>query len=303
METKQLLESYKALLARYKNWFNKLKPNQQRLVIWAAALFSILLFFKIFLNPAFTQISQLRKQEEKNRSRIASLSEQFPDIDKTRSEIKEVEADIANNKRQAFNIESQLFGSPRIPQLLTQLVKCADNLSIDFQSVKQKIETSKEDFNRLYIDLEFDSSYEDAVNYIRKVEEISPFIRVEEAQIVQSKTDPRNLINSSLRLSALLAADSPEAEPFLSEGEDTGKKLSISRSPLMPKFSLGTSKKKPLKLTGITFRKEQQASTAIINNTVVRVGDEVEGVEVKEINFDSVVINDGAEDKVLNIER
>ena len=52
---------------------------------------------------------------------------------------------------------------------------------------------------------------------------------------------------------------------------------------------------------GVTWRGER--STAIINNEVVRVGDKVGNLRVKQILLESVTLTDGREDFVLSIER
>ena len=57
------------------------------------------------------------------------------------------------------------------------------------------------------------------------------------------------------------------------------------------------------KLVGITYRGEGGISSAIINDTIVKAGDEIEGHKVEKILLDSVVINDGTESSELRVER
>ena len=55
------------------------------------------------------------------------------------------------------------------------------------------------------------------------------------------------------------------------------------------------------KLDGITFR--AQSPTAIINGDVVKIGSQIQGLTVKEIRPDSVVLIEGKEERVLSLQR
>lgn len=290
------------LTSMYNSWFEKLKPKEQRLVFALIVVLTFVIFLNICLKPIYTELTKFNKEKNDIQSRVKLLSSQFVDTGKIKSELEDIRKNISVKKIHADKIESELLNVSQIPYLLTQLVKCVQGLAIDIESVKQEIQTDKEGFNRLYIDSKFTAKYEEGVNYIKRIEGISPFVKIEELDIVQSKSDPRNLISVSLKLSALLAVNSV-SKAELSKCEDTGIALNVGRNPLTPKFSLALTKKQPLKLTGITYCSNDQASTAIINDTVVRRDDIIEGFKVEEILYDSVGVNDGIETKALKIER
>lgn len=293
----------KSIIGIFNDWFNKLKPKERRMFIIFIAVLFFCLYFALYVNPALKKISSFKKQEREAKSRALILTSQFPEVDKVRIELDSLKTNVDSMKLKSADIESKLLGENQVPKLLTELVKCSLGSKIDFQSVKQKSESDKEGFLRLYIDIKFEASYEDAVNYIKKVEGISPFVKVAEINLAQSKNDPRNLVNVSLRLSAILGMLETKQATFAVSGQPEVPKLNIGRSPLTPRFGIGTTKKKTLKLTGITYRQGPGFSSAIINDTVVKAGDEIEGCKVESILFDSVEINDGMETKILKVER
>ena len=292
----------KPLIGTYKDWFAQLKPRQQRLFITFIIVLCIYVYVGSFLKPTLKRIADLKKEERETKTRTQVLITQFLNLDKAKQELETLRAKVENMKIKTADIESKLLAESQIPQLMAEIVKRSQGLTIDFQSVNQKVESDKDGFSRLYIDLKFDSNYENAVNYIKKLEEISLFAKVEEIDLVQSKLDPRNLINAALRLSAIMGAGT-QADLDLSPYPDTAAKISISRSPLAPKFIPGQAKKEILTLTGITYRGKGKDSSVIINDTVVKVGDTIEGQKIERILFDSVVVNDGIERRTLKVER
>ena len=269
------------------------------------ALFIVIFFsfyLKLFLKPTREKITRLKKQQEENEKRRQSLLSQFPDVAKAMLELEDFQQKINKMKGQSVDVEAKLLNARQVPGLLTELVKSSQELSVELQSVKQKLELDREGFSRLQLELSFESNYENAVNYIKKTEEISPYLKIGQIDLAQSKNDPRNLVNVSLRLEAILAlTENTQAELPLPSLLEQGEKLKISRSPLKPWLSPASTKKERLKLIGITYR--LNGSTAIINDTVVKTGDEIEGQKVESILADSVIINNGIETKTLKIER
>jgi Tfp pilus assembly protein PilO len=293
----------KLLMEVFRNWFNKLKPKDRFLFIVFMLFLLVASYFQMFIRPAFNRIASLQKQQQESKKRERSLVSQFPDMDKAQKELEGIKKNVEAMKLKAADIEEKLVGVTQVPKLLAELVKCADGLTIDFQSVKQKIEASKDGINRLNVELKFESSYENAANYIKRTEGISPYVKVAEIDLAQSKNDPRNLINVSLQLSAILAYEEEgRVELFQPSAQGQTGKLSIGHSPLMPTFNVGQVKRKKLELTGITYRPEA-GSTAIVNDTVVKIGDVIEGRKVLSILADAVVLDNGIDKETLKVER
>ncbi|MBU1121500.1 MAG: type 4a pilus biogenesis protein PilO [Candidatus Omnitrophota bacterium] len=302
-----MIGNIEEIIRVFKHWYNKLQLKERRLFVVGVIIFFCFFYFNFFLKPLLRKISAHKMERERVDDSAKLLISQFPDLDKSNQELKDIRANIAAMEFKIGDIKAKLLNVSDVPRLLSRLIECARGLKIDFQSVKQEVVTDKEGFAKLFIDLEFESNYETAVNYIKNIEEMSSFVKIEEVDIAQSKVDPRNLVGAALKLSALLSsAPKSGAEPALTfEKKEEGiGKVSINRSPLAPKFSTGKVKKKALELNGITYRGKQSGSSAIINNSVVKTGDMIEeDYKVEAILSDSVIINDGIETQVLNIER
>lgn len=285
---------------------SRLKASRQRSLFIIFALIAGLSFYlNGFLKPALTKISKSTKQEKEYRAEARLLAAQFPDLNKAKAELDGLRRGIDELALKAANIENRLLDPAQLPLLLTEMIKCAQGLSLDFQSIEQKQEDNKDGFSRVYIDLKYEGSYADAINYIKRAEEIgSPFVKVEKIDLGQSKADPGKLISASLSLSAILArAQGARVELWTPATRGPEAELKLSRSPFAQRFIPGQLKTKALKLAGITYRADGAISTAIINDTVVKAGDELEGQKVEKILFDSVVLNDGIESRELKIER
>jgi len=290
----------------YNDWYRSLKQRERYLYILSAMALSALLYFSLFIIPVTKHIKEYKKEIADLGDKQKIILSQLPDVEKTKLEIAEQERVIKTMKLKAENIQSKLLGASQVPKLLMQLVQSAQGMPIDFQSVKQKTESpDKDGVSRLYIDLKFEASYENAVNYIKKIEEVSTYVKIDEIDLAQSKVDPRNLVSVSLKLNAILALSADAQGEFsYSVAKDAAtNKVIVQRSPLTPKISVGQVKKDLPRLSGITFRNQPLGSSAILNDNVVKVGDEVAGYKVESILPDSVMVNDGIESKEIKSER
>ncbi len=284
--------------------FTKMKAGERRMILALALALALAFYFRLFVKPALDQVAFLKKQAQDNRNRARLYQSQFPDLDKEKKELAKIRQDIAGIKENIRDIQSRLVGAEQVPQLLMALIKSAEGLRIDFQSVKQKVEADKGGLSRLYVDLKFDASYEDTVNYINNVEGVSDLVKIEEIDISPSKKSPRSLVTVSSSLSSILANNQAgESQLSLKAPRPGGGKVTIKQNPLMPRLNLGQAKKKEFKITGITFRQGAGASSAIINDTVLKEGDEIDGAKVERISADAVIIMDGLESYEVRVER
>ncbi len=287
----------------YLSWFQTLHPRERRLCVVVAIILGSCVYFNGFVKGQLRRMAQLKKEYAENQKRYQLVIADFPKLDEARGELETIQHAIEGMRQQVATIESQLLSLQQIPQVLTALVKYAQGLSIDLQSMKQKTQQDKSGLSRFTVDMRFDAGYENAANYVRELEGMSPLIKLQEIQITPSKRDPRNLVDVSLQLTAIMTdAASPREELFLSHREDN-KTLTIPRNPLMPRFGVSDqNENKTLQVTGITYR-SQGISTAIINDTVVKVGDEIKGYKIESILADSVVIKEGEQRQELKVER
>jgi len=194
-------------------------------------------------------------------------------------------------------IEKALPSKKGTSRLLTELTKQAEGLKMS--SIRRKMEYGEE-YSRIFIELKFSAPYENTINYIRRLEAISPFLVIEELDIAEPKEKGSGgSIPAKIMVSTILG-DIPVAEQFTAEaaGEDIAVSRDIFVSTSRPATQL---RKAEVRLDGITYN--EGGSTAIINGDVVREGSEIGKLTVKEIRREEVTLTDGIEDHILTVER
>ena len=260
--------------------------------------------FALFFKPIQQKMTDLKKEESELNEQTQQMLIQLPDLDSLKNEMEQFKAKISDIELKNKIVEAKLLSEAQLTQFLTELIKCADGLLIDFQSFKQNVEPDKPGFSRLILEIIFEARYEEMLNYIHRVEQISPYVKLEDMKISQAKTDPRTLVSANLRLNAILASHL-DAQSTLSAvcSQNAIDRLIVARNPLTPSIKTLGKKIRNLKLLGITYNPLGVESSAIINDSVVKVGDEIEGQKVQQIMADSVVLNDGLEDYTLIVER
>lgn len=291
-------------------WYNgrvkNLKNKERRLLVYFAALLLCLLYFALFFKPNLNKVANLKKQSQQAKERLESLIAQFPDPEEARKQLRENYANLEEVKSQAKEVEAKLLGISSVPKLIKELINSSQGKKIDFLSVKQQVQDEENGYSRLDVELEFDSRYEDMLVYLASIERISPFVKIEKIEVAQSQADPANLVTTSLKMTAIISPDS-QLQGQLSEGASAAgdaRKIDLKRSPLTPAIIIGKAKKKKeLKISGITFKKGGAGSSAIINDSMVKEGDEVAGWKIEKIMADSVTITDGTESENLTVER
>ena len=270
------------------------------LVIVVAGVMS----YNILLKPNISKIAVLQKQVKEAEAGLKGLSGSSPQAAKLNQEISDLTKNIDSAKERTKAAETKLLGESDIPRLVNELIRCAQGQNINFASVAQKTEQDKSGLSRQFVTVKFDAGYAQMVNYLRKVESISGFVKLNEVNIIQSKEAGQQTISAAVTLSALLS-NNPEAHGEVNACSGVSGELSvIKRDPMASSVKVEKVVKKPnFKIIGITFSDTAAQSTAIINDNVVRQGEKVEGYTVKEIRRDSVLLDGEAGPVTLIMER
>jgi len=276
--------------------FKKLKPKERTLVIGLVAVIAISAYFNIVYKPLAKSISRYKLQTKKSEPRLRGLQEKLPQLDKQRQNIHFLESECRKIFDEINEIESALPSKKNVSDLLTELVRLGSDLKI--VSVRQKLNEGKE-YPSIYIELKFNAPYINAVNYLRKVESISPFLVIQELDIAEEKTKvTRGGPAARLILTSLLGEMS-DAETIKAQEAEP---LTISRNIFVSKAKPAVkAKKTDLKLDGITY--DSKTPTAIVNGEVVRIGSVVDSYTVEDIRLESVVFSDGVDEYVIGVER
>ena len=276
--------------------FNKLKPKEKFLVVGLVVAIAISAYFNIIYKPLSRSIFRYKFQTKKAQSRLTGLQEKLPQLDKQRQNIHFLSSECQRMLDEIGQIESTLPSKRSVSDLLTELVGLGKDLKMG--SVRQKLEEGAE-YSSIYIELKFNAPYINTINYLKKVESISPFLLIKELDITEEKTKhSMGGPTARLILSSLLGEISTAEMIRAAES----KPLAISRNIFVSKAKpVVRTKKIDLKLEGITFN--SKSPTAIVNGEVVRIGAEIDNYIVKDIRFDAVVFADGPDEYIVNMER
>ena len=276
--------------------FKKLKPKEKTLVVGLVMAIAISAYFNIIYKPLARSISRYKFQTTKSKNRLGGLQEKLPQLDKQRQNIHFLETQCQKMLDEISDIENTLPSKNNVSDLLTELVQLGTNLKI--ASVRQKLDEGKE-YSSIYIELKFNAPYTNTINYLRKVESISPFLVIKELDIAEEKTKvtrggpAARLILSSL-LGDMSTADMMRAQEL--------EPLAISRNIFVSKAKpVVRAKRVDLKLDGITYN--SKSPTAIVDGKVVRIGSVIDDYTVKDIRPDSVVFDDGVDEYIIGVER
>lgn len=280
-------------------YFTKIGKREK---ILAGVLLVVLfgsLAYRIFGESFFSEQKGFKGSLQKIMDEIASKKAKFPDVKSQERENAKLREDYENTLKQIEDYEAKIPAAGSVSQLLGEITRRAEGLSMDFETIRQDIEREKEGYLKLKLDMKFSAPYSSVVNYLNRLQNLSEYLTVQDIEIAQTKEGgPQSKTN--LELSMLLLEKGIDLT--VKEKEDTFTPLVIKMDPFTSKrVEKKTEKAKDLKLAGITSAGKD--STAIINDEVVKVGGQVGDWKVIQILPDAVTLSDGAETVSLTLNR
>lgn len=284
-------------------WRHLSRRDQVRLAI-GGGLCMLVLAHQHLYRPQAMKLKKARGEWSAARQQVLAMRATLPNLEQERQQLQQETEATALLKQEIEGVEKDLISRGELGRLLGELARQGEGLQVAFESIKQHV---KEDPQRpaVVIDATFKSSYEDLVNYLRRVEQLSPFLRIARLEVAEPQEGPRSLADMRLTVQTPLR--------LASEGEGSGVALTTGRMPPPEKVSVRrspfASRRRPgddamdktLKVTGITWRGE--ASTAIINDEVVQIGDKLGELTVQQILPDTVILSDGMESYAVAFEQ
>lgn len=273
-------------------FFEKLSSRQKLLVIGLASVIGVSLYINTLYKPLSRKISRNKFQIKKSTSRLSELKANFPEVEKQKENIRNLNIECDDLLNRIVSIEKGIPSRDNISQLLAELNPKAEDLRL--VSMRQRIDDGSK-YSRLFIELKFNVSYKKIINYIHRVESLSPFIVTEEFDIYESKSKKEPGPQARLVLSTLLG-DVSSFELFKAKEEEIDIARDIFLSTAKPVIK---KKEITLKLEGITY--SSQGSTAIVDGDVIREGSEIGGFKVKEIRRYEIVLTDDIEEHILSV--
>ncbi|MFH1397735.1 MAG: type 4a pilus biogenesis protein PilO [Candidatus Omnitrophota bacterium] len=288
---------------------NRLDKRTRFLLFFLAFAILFNFYFNKALKPQIKQAARLKSELAGLNKEITELKRKIPSIQEEQKALEDLKKKNQQITNRLFALERELPSSYRISQLLGEFAKQSADLGIDFSFIrpKSRAQSQEEDYTRLEIEMQFDSPYHDFLDYLIRLEQLSAYLSVTDIVIDEMKESSfSGETTVSLVLSTLLKKDAD----YLLAKEQGQKKETVSndsssdQNPFLPqrdKTKEGTRRSKYV-LTGITY--SGQNSTAIINNEIYRVGDQIEGKwAIKQILQNMVIVKHGRTNEILTLER
>lgn len=278
--------------------FSKLKFKQQLIVAAGVAVIAVVAYLKIVHEPFNRKVDSYQSKLKRYETQLAELSTTFPPVEQQRKKIEELKLECEKLLEEIAEVEKNLPPKKETSHLIGEFTRLAKQARL--LSIRQKTMV-KDGYNKIFIEIKLAAPYPVAIAYIARLESISPFLRVEEVDINETKGKafadggaPVRIVVSSILgeapLGQALTADDQAKTPEV--------KRDILASSAKPLVSLS---EKDFRLEGITFTEEMP--TAIINGEVFRVDSEVKGYKIRKIMPGSVILTDGTEDHLLTLNR
>ena len=278
--------------------FKKLKPREKLIILGLALVVVFSVYMKVVHEPFAKKVQASKTNIKKAESQLAELKVKYPPIEIQREKIKSLSQECERLTDQISGIEKVLPAAKETSQLIGEFTRLAKDIKLI--AIRQKI-AGEGGYSRIFIEVKLNASYPNAINYIGKIESISPFIRVDEVDINESSGKSVEEGGAPVRLvfSSLLG----ESTIFeVLRANDQMENLQVKRDILVSSAKPVTAlSEKEFKLEGITW--DSAAPTAIMNGDVIRVDSDVKGYKVKKILEDSVVLTNDIEDFVVKMNR
>ena len=280
-------------------YFKKIGKREK---ILAGAMLVVLLgslAYRIFGEAYFSEQKAFKSSLQKILDEIASRKAKFPDIKAQEKEVEELRRDYNSVLKQIEDYEAKIPAAGSVSQLLGEITRRAEGLNIDFESIRQDIESEKEGYLKLKLDIKLAAPYSSVVNYLNRLQNLSEYLTVHDIEIAQTKEGAQQS-KTNLQLSMLLLEKGIDLT--IREKEDTFAPLVIKTDPFISKrIDSKADKAKDLKLAGITSA--GMDSTAIINDEVIRVGGQIGDWKVVQILPDAVTLSNGVDTVSLTLNR
>jgi len=290
---------YNILLKNLLEKYKQLKKRERIAVIVLAVMAALAVYYNMIYMPLSRNTKTYISQTERLNKQLLTIETQHPEIQARLERIEAKEAEEKKTLDEIEEMENRLPSKKATSRLISEFTRLAKNIKID--SIRQKIDKGDEYF-RIFVEIQFDASFNDIFRYIERIETISPFLKVEELEINEPRSRKKEKGGLIRLVISSLLGDVPFSEQLkakeLEKGAVSSELRDIFVSQVRPE---ATKTKIDMKLEGITYNED--VATGIINGEVVKEGSVIDGYTVKKILFDKITLTDGIEKYVLCVER
>ncbi len=293
--------NYRQLLDK----FNALKKREQYLVLGLVFAFIFSFYFNAIYKPMNIKLKKLKIEIKSIETKLSSVKSEAPQLEKEKIELNELKISYDKTRKRLYDVEDKLTNRERIPTILNELIKQGNAYNVDFVSIRPTATKNKTTYSKLEIEMKMNASYENFVNYLYRLENISKFLKPSSLELEAPKTGMQGAIKCRVILGTFLSERPAELVeeikvPYL-------ERLSISKSPFKSKMEpekkmVSESVGKKYKLQGVNWF--GGIRTAIINGEVYKIGDKIDEMYIKDISKVSVILKDKTgEEIVISIEQ
>ena len=280
-------------------YYTKLKKREKIMVAAVIAVISVSAYTQIFYKPLAESIERDIFKIEKLNTRLAKVNLGRTETSDEAERVAKLNTECSALLKEIDLLEKKLPSKQGMSGLIGEIVDLAKQEKIKIKSMRQKIQTGKE-YSMFFVEIRFDAPFHEAVRYIKRLETISPFLKIEEFEINNpiKETDKKKGL-ARLVLSSLLG-DIPFSEKLKAkdiEGlPEKFRDIFVSKAqPFKSERKIG------LKLEGITYNSE--VPTGILSGEVIKEGSEIKGFKVIKILPSEVLLSDGDQNYTLSLER
>lgn len=273
----------------------RLKPRERTAVLLLGAAAFFAMYMKLVEQPVSRKVAVYKSQIRHSEIQLKDLETKKPQDAQLSSKIQDLENEEMMLSQEFAELEKQMPSQFNTSQLVGELTRLAKEVKLE--SIKQRLVKDRS-YLRVFLDIKFYSTTLDAIKYVAAVESISPFIRVEELEVLEpvGKTVELGGAPVNLTVSCLLTDSAPVSVLKAGPSQDIQLKRDMLSSSSKPASELTDEK---FALEGVTF--DPKNPSAIVNGEVYLLGSEVGPYKVKKILSDSVILTDGVEDHVLSL--
>lgn len=277
--------------------WSRLKYREKAIFVGLAAFLVFGIYSKAIREPMSRAITASKTQIKKARAQLSDLKTKEPQDEQLKAKTAALEAEAKKMDEQINTLEMSIPSRFSLDKLVGEFTRLANEVRLE--SIKQRVVKDQE-YSRVFLEVRFFSGYASAIRYLSSVESISPFLKLEEMEILEPpKGKILELGGSPVRLlMSCLLSDHPGGVALKASTPATPvMKRDILSSAAKPQTELEESK---YKLQGISFNAKNP--TAIINDDVYAIGADLDGFKVKKISPNSVTLSDGSQEHVLNVQ-
>ncbi len=259
-------------------------------VIWAC-------YYRKVYKPRQSEVRRLRTSILAMQREIFKAEDELPQIDLEVKKLRQIQARCEGIGREIVSCQRKFPGRSEIPSLIRLLAGGADK-GLELVCMRAD-ELKKHDFYReLPIRISFISDYAGLLKYLRRLELLSPLIKVSNLHLSSDGAS----INTNLVVGVILGeADSGEVKlPEIVSAAPLPKGIHDPFVSVAGKDSQASEARKSpaLRLQGIIWGGEE-LKTAVINGEVLRVGQRIDDKELVEIRKDGVLLREGDKETFL----